>query len=488
MSFLFKQSQAQQIAPEVSAHFPASVVVRVYEVASKVSLNAQKQKTLAIFFQLQDSLMAEKIKKGAASSAIDSIEAGSKTALQMILSPKELEEYYNGRLGNDAKTEGRLMGKLLQLKYGCDTALQNILGALYYKRKLSADKVLLQFSDAATQEKQLGLVLSKYDSLIEKYIHAASSSSFLKEKMKVLNSIKPLSEKEQSSLTNRFLTLCAKHPDKSFTDNFEEALPAVLTDTTYYAFLYKEEIGKRAASNANMSAGYLIRKNRITKEGMNSIYPVMLEREKVLATLSAAYPLYTKAKDSLITQVNTHYDSLIDVALMRDGATLPNSQFAIAIQYRRALELTGAQVDSLLAKAVLLKKSKEEFSKEDPFGKYDSKAFESEHMTRILTEDQYSKVLLIKNKSQAKGEAEQDWKELEQRGLSAEYNKENTLKQLNNYYLAKWCAYYRYGNDKIKQSANVKSIEEKAPKALKALKAARKYNNPADPVKGSYQW
>jgi hypothetical protein len=151
--------------------------------------------------------------------------------------------------------------------------------------------------------------------------------------------------------------------------------------------------------------------------------------------------------------------------------------------------LTDIQVDSLLGKAAQLKLMKDTFVRSDPYASFDSKAFETENMLKILSEDQYTKVLVVKNKSKSKSDSQKDWDEIVQRKMEGSYNKETSIKQMENYYLAKWIAYYRYGNDRVKQSANVKNIQDHMPSILKALNAARKYNNPVDnTAQESYKW
>jgi hypothetical protein len=115
--------------------------------------------------------------------------------------------------------------------------------------------------------------------------------------------------------------------------------------------------------------------------------------------------------------------------------------------------------------------------------------FEADNMQKIVSEDQYRKVLMIKNRSEAETNAEMDWQELEQRAMSARYIKDSTMVELKNYYLAKLCTYYRYANDKLKQSVNVKNLQEHMPAALRALTSARKYNNSVDSTAGAnYHW
>jgi hypothetical protein len=212
------------------------------------------------------------------------------------------------------------------------------------------------------------------------------------------------------------------------------------------------------------------------------------EKNRQLAIVDLIYPRLTKAKDSLITSINNQYDSLIGVSQNRNGAALPTSQLTTTLKFRKELGLTDVQVDSILAIAVVIQNSKDDLAAKDPSARYNAKPYESTRLAAILTEEQFVKAVSLNNKTKAEQDALQDWKELETAGLATNYDKESTLKQLKSFHLARSCAYYRYSYDREKQKANTRLLDDRMPAALKALKAAHKYNNPATTPQGNFQW
>ena len=484
----------QSVTPDVLGRFPAAVVVRLYDITAYVQLSRDKQMALAVFFQREDSLLLNMIAGGRPLPEIRRSQVdGENTEIRKILSGTEYENYCNAKYIDHARKEGLLMASLARQKYDCDSTMSNRFRDLYFSRNLVSEKLYASGAtepagqDPGMTNGNLYAEIRRFDALIDKYDLVAAGGAYLKSRMQLLESIKPLEPKQRTALQENFSKRCRQSPDKGYVDNFNEAMHTAITDTVYYATIYKDDIGKQSMSNAVDVMKDLEKKNKLTKEGVKSIFPMVVEKERRLAVLHAAFPSYTSTRDSLAREVNHLYDSLIRIAMLRDGVSPTASQFTIAVKERKALGLSAAQVDALLANAAELEKMKDAAREKDPLGKFDSKPFETEQMLKIISEDQYRSVLIVKNRSQARADAEADWQEMQQRNLAANLNKDTTLRQLNDYYLAKWVMYYRYGNDKIKQAANVKDVFEHMPHALRVLTSARKYNNPTTTVLGEYQ-
>lgn len=84
--------QAQAIDKSILTNYPAAVVARVYDVASKINIDAAKQKLLADAFEEQDNIVVNLIKQKASSIAIDSIKQELQRRWYNILSAKQ--QYY----------------------------------------------------------------------------------------------------------------------------------------------------------------------------------------------------------------------------------------------------------------------------------------------------------------------------------------------------------------------------------------------------------
>jgi|GEM_PF-2244982 len=484
----------QSLAPQILTQFPAAVVVKVHEISTYVRLSADKQLALAAFFRQEDSLAATMVAAGKPLSEIDRLRSsGEDAGIKQVLSPAEYDSYANARYIAHARREGLLMAKLATDKYHCDNATAIKLRDLYFSRNLASERLYgTGRPDAASSDGSLsGDVLyadvRRWDSLIDRYVPAAAGGAYIRKKIAQLDRIRPLQQQQKTALQENFTRLCQQMPEDSYADDFNEAMHMVIVDTLYYARIYQDAIARKSLTSAKGIVRELEKKNKLTKDGVNSIFPIVAERERRLAVLQTAFTVDNATRDSLYRSVNELYDSLIRIAMLRDGVSPTASQFTIAVRERKALGLSAAQVDALLANAAELEKMKDAAREKDPLGKFDSKPFETEHMLQIVSEDQYRSVLIVKNRSQARADAEADWQEMQQRNLAANLNKDSTLRQLNDYYLAKWVMYYRYGNDKIKQAANVKDVFEHMPHALRVLTSARKYNNPTTTVLGEYQ-
>lgn len=70
-------------------------------------------------------------------------------------------------------------------------------------------------------------------------------------------------------------------------------------------------------------------------------------------------------------------------------------------------------------------------------------------------------------------DAQSDWSEMELRGITGGFNKEETIDQLYGYYLKKNNTWKRFANDKIKQWAAMKALGDSKPEALKLLDPIR---------------
>lgn len=478
---------AQTLSSDVTTQYPANVIVRVHDVVFKVGLSDNKQLLLAKHFKIEDSLLKVMITANASTTAIDSFKKISEADFQSILGSAKSNDYYAEKYRNQSSQLGKVSAAMIRERYNCDTAISNKLEKLYTQKQLFLNKAFFSnFSDSATLYNRLHSVTATYDSLIDKYTYTASSNWFIDERIVFLNSIKPLGP-VSSVLKNKFLALCHSNRERGFGENFTQAMHKSTNDTTYYKEIFKDEILSKATINASSTIRKLKKHKKVTPDGIIALYPVLLQKEKQIAVIGFAYS-NRRTIDSLISIINDSYDSLEIAILQREPLGLSNSQFAIAVRYRSTLGLSNIQVDSLTNKARQLKQMKEDFLESEPFGKYDSKAFETANMLTIVSEEQYMQVLKIKNKTQAENDAKQDWDELVQRGLVTTQNRDTTIKKLKNYYLAKWCAYYRYGNDKIMQTANVKAIESSMPGALRVLRAARKQNNSVTGNGAQYQW
>lgn len=172
----------------------------------------------------------------------------------------------------------------------------------------------------------------------------------------------------------------------------------------------------------------------------------------------------------------------------KKSSAIPNSQFTIAIQFKNDIQITSDTViNAILDKIQQLRKNKDEFLAQNPGKYYDSKAFESLHLTNLLTEQQYTKLLIIKNTDRSKQYALKDWNELELRGFTAGKNKDSCVADLSKFYLARQNIYDRYAHNSIKKGEMLGILNENQPPIYKAIMHARR--NPDNDTQGSnFSW
>lgn len=193
------------------------------------------------------------------------------------------------------------------------------------------------------------------------------------------------------------------------------------------------------------------------------------------------FPSEQKDFESKIVAKRDYPHPVVNNRILPDAEM--NSQFGVALKMKNILKLRDAQSDSLLTYAALLK-SKLDFASANPdSGYFDRPAYESENMSKILTEDQYTVMLSEKNKPQCQNQAKYIWHDLKVMGLSNKFDKEESLKNLTIYYLLRAHITERFANEKERQRAMIYAL--KIPEALKAWQQSKKTDK--DKL-GKYEW
>jgi len=212
-----------------------------------------------------------------------------------------------------------------------------------------------------------------------------------------------------------------------------------------------------------------------------TLYQAFLNRKMAIEATALQYaksPELHKRLASVIAEndsiVELYKQAALNKSLVNNKVlqAKDNSKFAQAIRLRKILVLNQAQVDTLLYHTNVLH---ELWSTKAGFN---PKEYERKVLSKLLTDDQYVKLLLNIHREKANKWAQNSWKELKERNLNGELDSAKTVREVTNYYLHRWVVANRYGDEKPEQSASLKSIQTEEPKTLKALKAAKRYNNP----------
>ena len=197
-----------------------------------------------------------------------------------------------------------------------------------------------------------------------------------------------------------------------------------------------------------------------------------------------------KSADSLVIKNNLTPAQIQTLKDIRTGVYFESkasfiSQFALAIKFQDSIGINSSQLAAIKLCYDTLKQIQKDSA--NSVIRFDGRAFESSRLNNILTSLQYTLLLVLKNMAKAKVFALNDWKEMEMRGIIANYNKDSSINILTNFYIARESTYNRYQHDKIKQSELIKYLYANKPRVLNALFHARR--NPDNNTQGQgYQW
>jgi hypothetical protein len=169
--------------------------------------------------------------------------------------------------------------------------------------------------------------------------------------------------------------------------------------------------------------------------------------------------------------------------------TLPKSQFAEAIDYRKDLILDENQIDQLLdksSKLEFLKLSNKsqgvpEFTK--------TREFEGTNLIAILNEVQYGHYLLFKSRAKAHDYAQKDWNKMKQFGLTKGLDSAKVRLETLNYETNMQIAIERLKNENNQKNIFFKKqAEAKKPEYLKQLDLTVKNLAANDDAKKALTW
>lgn len=110
-------SISQSLDTAVLSSYPSSVIVRVHDVATKVTLTTTEQMMLAEVFLEEETALKTAILAGAGTTVTDSIKLYYKGELNMLLPQPKREAYYNQLAAAKANTIARITAQVLRNKY-----------------------------------------------------------------------------------------------------------------------------------------------------------------------------------------------------------------------------------------------------------------------------------------------------------------------------------------------------------------------------------
>lgn len=270
--------------------------------------------------------------------------------------------------------------------------------------------------------------------------------------------------------------------------SIKQSLQMVWPDTAVFSHIYHTEIRREAFGLTSLERINLVKVHHVSRDAYASISRLIEQRGYQQALLEYTYAYYPKVRDSLLRVVSQQSDSIVEVALLRDGSLMRTNQCSIALKFKGQLDISSAITDSLLTHALHLSRMEDSIRMKDPFAVVEFNAYEASVLNRLLTPEQYTKVLMIKNKSKAQMDATEDWEEMEQRSMVSTYEEKKVKEQLFNYHLARLATYYRNANNLVKRKASLLALQQNLPKAIKDLNMARNQTKIVDKTSIQPKW
>lgn len=183
--------------------------------------------------------------------------------------------------------------------------------------------------------------------------------------------------------------------------------------------------------------------------------------------------------------------SVLELSIYREFANNLNvkSLMSILLNHQDSIKLTESQKQKLKEKSLEFVKLKADCQLNGKDEKTAEKNFLSTELPKLLSINQYEKILNIKNTNDAVAEAAGMWREMENKGLTSSMDSTSVLKSITNYCLVKRNARDRYANDKEKLSSTLRTIDDTMPASVRLLYTARKRNIAVEQkAKASFVW
>lgn len=477
----FSKLSAQIISNEILNKFSSATVAKLYEIAKSVKLTEGQQISLAEQFDSFDALLIRDLRAGKTPREIDSVQNAAQLKISMIVGP-EMLNYTAKKAEGFARLASSGEIKYMQQAYMLDTGLASKMRTLQFNRyKKVYQTYMLYGSNEKIATEKIADATKRFDSLAFASYPALHSGKYLDNYLAQVKRITPsIPDSIVTKIKAIFFVSTVKNVYVDCGQTMLDIMQHIYPDTAITAYFYRPVIERQAKFLSSAEKDYLINEVRISANAFDSVYGLVRRKNYQQALIEYTFGANSKFRDSVIKSSNKYFDSLITASLLRDGSLLATNQFTIALKYKKILELRPSLSDTLLWHAMYLDRRQDTAKAKNPFAKTDFKAYEAKWLNDLLTDEQYTKLLTLKNDATAQLDAEEDWEDMETWNIASEFEKEATIKELYKYYLAKWIAYYRLAHDKLKQEANQRMIKDLQPKALKMLSAAKKSPNPVN--------
>lgn len=256
---------------------------------------------------------------------------------------------------------------------------------------------------------------------------------------------------------------------------------------------YLQQAEKNADAEAKAQMVLITRKYKLDSETYKTLYQTYYNRRIELEKAMMSTEKSKKSQNNL-THVISKYDSisnhyvqaLKNKNLIGDKILRPddNSKFASAVRNREKLKLDKTQIDSLIYQSKLMTEKKAENES------LDLKSYERKILPTILTDEQYTQLLIDLNKKTANAWAKGSWQKMKERGIDQGLDSTKVHNELFNYNLAKLVKKERFGKDVPKTSESMRKMNTTLPESLRRLQSdeARNTSKKPEETKTKFAW
>jgi hypothetical protein len=488
---VFTPLQAQKVSNLVLQKYPSSAT-RVYQVTSKVPLSENKQAQLGSLFYRNDSIFIAQLAKGENPSAAW-IKQQEHDALSKALSPQELNLYCEASAKDEAMQQTKISMQNILPRIKERSFIAKDLEQAYFKKYLEIAKLHQIASDASSSgEKEMTITLY-HDSIISRILYRGiidirgyfllTAAYYQKE----LN----LTDSQVDKLINKGLEKIrivdtGVKPEGFDAGTFERNYMQQIMDSAQYQAFFV--VTNRDVSQKEALANWLLLKKWKLASEFDSTTSVkqmgwyILQQNSITTQFRLNYTVQKAKLDALPIPAPM---AKVQIILK---ANTDNSMFADALLYKKLLNLRPTQRDSV---QVLQDEFKPLIIKNKLAGNSDfnQELYERNNLTKVLTAQQYEKLLVLRNSATAKDETLSTWAKLESYGIVTTQDSALKFSPLYNYYLALRIANDRYAGDSMHKKANVDAINENKPALIMDLSIAQK--NGTQEVKayrGTFKW
>jgi hypothetical protein len=460
--------------------YDAGTLARLSQWAAVVSLSRNQEMEIADWYAKSDSNLKVSLLSGYPIARLEDREEDNRLYVFNNLLNASQQATYEAHFG---KRFGQIAGQAefeyLQEEFHPGGTVQtNLKLQLTDKYSYLYQRYLYAGSNQNLAQQNVKDMLKRFDAY--RFYPSMYAGKYLTDYFDLVRAVRPVPDSIEGAITQAFFRAANTHKYSDWGIMLDDIARHFMPDTSLYSALHYQQFLKEAVVRSTADRYNLVHLHHVSTGAYDSISHLIVAKNYhnsvIQYTFGASYP---RLCDSLIHKTSRYYDSCVEVALIRDGSLQPSTQFALALKNKEWLQLRPEIIDSLVWHAMYVSRLRDSVALKNPFAPFDTEAYESEELTALLSETEYTNLLILKNQPQALADAKKDWAEMVQRGIAGGLIEETALEQLTSYYVMRYSAWNRYAHDKNTQMANVRSLEENKPQCLKTLDYARWNATPA---------